>query len=197
MASPLEMIDRLSGRVVNALHQIFGFSYNRNSEHYIYTANVATVASDAAGTIYNTGFTITAEADFVMLRMLGSARIRTTGCMVSQTHSGNAMTSIAATGDRPDFPYTVLVTDGASDRQLSRTPVDGYLFFGMGGGLPALAGKPRLIPRNSNISIQLVSLRAAPAAIIDIRMAFVGFKIYDRNLLDLTQLAEIGTARTA
>lgn len=180
----VDLIDRLAGQIVQAIHQIFGFQYSRNSEHYIYQRTIATVASDALGTVYNDSIRITQEADFVCSRLNCNVRNSVGGILISQ--AGATMAGVAATGDRADFPYTLLITDGSTDRQLSNEPVDGLLCFGIMGGLPGLWARPRLFARNTVLSLRLTSLRANGNFISHIRVAFIGFKIYDARSLDLT-----------
>lgn len=176
----LVAFDRLARQIVGALHQLFGFQYSRNAEHYIYTASAQAVTGDAVGTIYNTSVRITQEADFVCTRLNGNTRINSTGVLIGMS-SPNA----GAAGDMPDAPYTLLITDGSTDRQLSSQAVDVALAYGTFGGLPGVWARPRLFARNTVISLQLANLKD-PNATWDHRLVFIGWKIYDAKALDLT-----------
>lgn len=172
--------DTLARRVVGALHSLFGFQYSRNAEHYIYAASVTTGATDAIGTTYNISVRVTQEADFVCTRLNANARVSGTGII-----QGMSATSLGAAGDLPDAPYTLQIIDGSTDRQLHSAAMDAALAYGTYGGLPGIWARPRLFARNSTISITVVSLKLPTVALV-YRLAFIGWKIYDAQALDLT-----------
>jgi len=172
--------DRLAGRIVGALQSLFGFQYSRNAEHYIYGVTVATGATDALGTVYNTAIRITQEADFVATRLNGNARINTTGILIGMSSANGG-----SGGDLPDMPVTLQIIDGSTDRQLHNQSIDVALAYGTIGGLPGVWARPRLFARNTVISLALTSLKV-PLAAWDYRIVFIGWKIYDAQALDLT-----------
>ena len=180
-------LDRLASRILAGLHQLFGFQYSRNAEHYVFSATQATGTADAAGTTYNTAVRITQEADFVCTRLNCGTRIS------SGTGTGNVIGTSAATGaagDFPDAPFSLLITDGSTDRQLSNEAVDAMLAYGTYGGLPGVWARPRVFARNSTISLRLVSFKAVPSSTQwNHRLHFIGWKIYDVAALDNTRFA--------
>lgn len=172
--------DRMAGRIVQSLHDLFGFQYSRNAEHYVYQVLQQAASGDGVGASYATSIRVTQEADFIATRLNANARINSTGVLIG-TSSANA----GAAGDYPDAPFTLLITDGSTDRQLSNQAVDAMLVYGSQGGLPGVWARPRLFARNTTISLQLVNLKA-PNATWDYRVAFIGWKVYDAGALDLT-----------
>lgn len=183
----LRGLNQLAAQILKGLHQLFGFQYSRNAEHYVYSATQATGAADAAGTTYNTALRITNEADFVATRLNVGARIS------SATGTGNPIglsTNTAAAGDLPDAPVTLLITDGSTDRQLSNEAVDAMLAYGTYGGLPGVWARPRVFARNSTISLRAVLLKPVPSDVTwNLRFHFIGWKIYDVQALDNTRFA--------
>lgn len=177
----LQGLDMVAGKIVRSLNQLFGFQYSRNAEHYVYQAQVTTGTADARGTTYNTAIRVTQEADFIATRLNATARVQGSGALIGISAAA------AAAGDLPDVPYTLLITDGSTDRQLSNNPVDLFGTYGTWGGLPGVWARPRLFARNSTISLQLTSLKAVPAVTIwDVRIQLIGWKVYDASALDLT-----------
>lgn len=180
-------LDRLASRILTGLHQLFGFQYSRNAEHYVFSATQVTGTADAAGTNYNLAIRITQEADFVATRLNSDARISTA------TGQGNVIglsAAAAAAGDLPDAPFSLLITDGSSDRQLSNEPVDAMLAYGTYGGLPGVWARPRVFARNTAISLRLTSFKPVPS---DVQWAYrvhvIGWKIYDVAALDNTRFS--------
>lgn len=173
--------DLMATKVVHSLHQLFGFQYTRNAEHYVYSASITTGTADALGTVYNSSIRVTQEADFIATRLNGSVRISTTGILIGISGV------VGVAGDLPDMPVALLITDGSSDRQLSNEPVDVFATYGTWGGLPGIWARPRLFARNTTISLQLTSLKVVPASTIWVyRIVLIGWKIYDAQALDLT-----------
>lgn len=183
----LKAFDRLAARILTGLHQLFGFQYSRNAEHYVFSATQLTGTADAAGTVYNTAVRVTQEADFVCTRLNCGSRIQ------SGTGAGNLIgmsTNAGAAGDFPDAPFSLLITDGSTDRQLSNEAVDATLAYGTYGGLPGVWARPRVFARNSTISLRLTSFKAVPASTTWAhRLHFIGWKIYDVAALDNTRYA--------
>lgn len=184
-------MDSLAAKILAGLHQLLGFQYSRNAEHYVFSATQTTGTQDAAGTTYNTAVRITQEADFVCTRLNCDARI------FSATGAGNVIgmsAAAAAAGDMPDAPFTLMITDGSSDRQLSNESVDAMLAYGTWGGLPGVWARPRLFARNSTIQLRITSLKPVPASTQwAYRLHFIGWKVYDVTALDNTRFA-VGSA---
>lgn len=183
----LRGLDQLAKNILAGLHQLFGFQYSRNAEHYVFSVTQGTGTQDAAGTTYNTAIRVTQEADFVATRLNAGARIS------SSTGQGNVIglsAAAAAAGDFPDAPFTLLITDGSTDRQLSNEGVDAMLAYGTYGGLPGVWARPRVFARNSTIQLRLVSLKPVPASTTwAYRVHIIGWKIYDVSALDNTRFS--------
>lgn len=184
----LRGLDMLATRILAGLHQLLGFQYSRNAEHYVFSATQLTGTADAAGTTYNTAIRVTQEADFVCTRLNCGTRIS------SSTGQGNVIgtsAAAAAAGDYPDAPFTLLITDGSSDRQLSNEAVDAMLAYGTYGGLPGVWARPRIFARNSTIQLRLTSLKPVPSSTIWAhRLHFIGWKVYDVSALDNTRFSK-------
>lgn len=180
-------LDRLASRILAGLNQLFGFQYSRNAEHYVFSATQITGSADAAGSSYNTAIRVTQEADFVATRLNCGTRIN------SGTGVGNVIgvsTNAGAAGDFNDAPFSLLITDGSTDRQLSNEAVDAMLAYGTYGGLPGVWARPRVFARNSTISLRLTSFKAVPGSTTWAhRMHFIGWKVYDVAALDNTRFA--------
>jgi hypothetical protein len=183
----LRGLDSLAAKILAGLHQLLGFQYSRNAEHYVFSATQITGTADVAGTTYNTAIRVTQEADFVCTRLNCGTRISST------TGAGNVIglsAAAAAAGDFPDAPFSLLITDGSSDRQLSNEAVDAMLAYGTYGGLPGVWARPRIFPRNSTIQLRLTSFKAVPASVIwTHRLVFIGWKIYEAQALDNTRFS--------
>lgn len=181
MADPLiQGLDRVASKVVDAMHRLFGFQYSRNAEHYVYHVSQTTGATDAIGTSYTTAIRVTQEADFIATRLNANARIVSTGVLVGMSNA-----NAGAAGDFPDAPFTLLITDGSTDRQLSNEAVDAALAYGTIGGLPGVWARPRLFARNTTVTLRLTSLKLPTSAWI-YRIAMIGWKVYDVKALDNT-----------
>lgn len=179
--------DNVAKTVTNALQGLFGFQYSKNVEHYVYQVTQATGTADATGSTYSTGIAITQEADFVCTRLNTSTRISTSGTAALVGSLVGVSNSASVAGDMPDAPFTLLITDGGSDRQLSNEAVDAFPVYGTQGGLPGVWARPRLFGRNSRIGLRLTSLKPVPASTAwTYRIALIGWKIYDATSLDLT-----------
>lgn len=183
----IQGLDRLASRVVSALHSLFGFQYSRNQEHYVFQVTQIGGTADAIGTVFNTAINITQEADFVCTRLNCNARISTSGTSTLVGAMVGASVNSAAAGDWPDAPFTLLITAGSTDRQISNQPVDAALVYGTQGGLPGVFARPRLFARNTTVSLQITSLKTVPASTVwTYRIAMIGWKIYDASALDNT-----------
>lgn len=170
----------MAQEITGTLHELFGFQFSTNAEHYVYRRRVTTGATDAIGTVYNRVLQITNDADFVCTRLNGTARRVDTGVVIGVS---NANTSAA--GDLPDAPFDIQIIDAGKDRQLHNEPVDFLSVYGTFGGLPGIWGRPRLFERNTTINVILTSLKL-PTVIWRYELAFIGWKIYDMSALNLT-----------
>lgn len=180
MSEIIQGLDRVAAKIVGSLHNLFGFQYSRNAEHYIYHASVAVGSSVAVGGTLTGAFRITQEADFIATRLNGILRINSSGIVV-----GTSSATTGAAGDPPDFPYALQITDGGTDRQLHSEPVDFLAAYGQNGGLPGVWARPRLFARNSIVTFQLQALKALGAA-ATARLSLIGWKVYDARSLNLT-----------
>ena len=69
MAESIQAVDRVAFNIVGALHKLFGFSYSRNTEQFVYKL---TMDSNAAYTLGDTilgSLRISQEADFICTRV--------------------------------------------------------------------------------------------------------------------------------
>jgi hypothetical protein len=190
----LRAVDRISYKITETLHRLFGFQYARNEEFYTYRfqgtltpSGGTTPAGSLTGTVR-----ITQEADFVLTKMAASTRF--SGASASGGLGHNS--TIVRVGDLftvnnqwqlLDNPWTVKLTDGSNDRVLMSDPVDARLLMG-DGYLPFILPRPRLIQRNSNISIEIASLydEGVTDVALRVEIAFIGWKVFDTRALDLT-----------
>lgn len=179
--------DNVAKKITDVLQGLFGFQYSKNVEHYILQLTQVSGTNDAAGTVYNNGFSVTQEADFVCTRLNVSARVSTSGSPATVGALIGTSTSAPTAGDMPDAPITLLITDGGSDRQISNEAVDAFAAYGQQGGLPGVWARPRLFGRNSRIGLRMTSLKLVPASTQwTYRILMIGWKIYDAASLDLT-----------
>lgn len=170
----------MAREITGTLHELFGFQFSTNAEHYVYRHRVTTGSTDAIGTIYNGTLQITNESDFVCTRLNGLARRVDTGQVI-----GISSANTAAAGDFPDAPFDLQIIDGGKDRQLHSNALDFLAAYGTYGGLPGVWGRPRLFARNTTINLILTSLKL-PTTAWRYELTFIGWKIYDMSALDLT-----------
>lgn len=186
--NPVQLVDRFAYRILGGLHDLFGVQFSGNQEHYAYQVTVNGTAAQmntGGGALFNTSIRVTQEADFVCVGAQASLRVNTTGRVCTITQSDPSAAVDAAASAIPDAPFTVLITDGSTDRQLSSEAVDWFAVYGTSGSWQNKWGKPRLFQRNSNIGLRIQMLKVFNAA-ADIRISFYGFKIYKASALDLT-----------
>lgn len=79
--------------------------------------------------------------------------------------------------------FTLLITDNATSRQLSNQAIVSTAIIGTA-ERPAIM-KPRLFRRNS--AVQFTFTNISGAAITRLQVVLVGYKIYDRNALNLNR----------
>lgn len=180
MSALVQAFDWMAKNIVAALHELFGFQFSTNAEHFVYRFRVTTGATDAIGTQYNGQLQVTNDADFVCTRLNGLARLVSTGVVI-----GTSSAAGSAAGDFPDLPVDLQIVDGGKDRQLHNQAVDFLAAYGTYGGLPGIWGRPRLFARNTTINLTLTSLKL-PTSALRYELAFIGWKIYDMSALDLT-----------
>ena len=129
----------------------------RRRDFYIYEAVVAALG---VGLSANDVINIEADSDFILQKLTFEADI-----------AGAAQTE--ATRIIPNV--LVQLTDTGSGRQLMQNPIPVSSFFGIG-AIPFILPNPRLFMRNSTIQIAFTSFEAAITP--DVRLAFIGYKIY-------------------
>jgi len=130
---------------------------NTRRDFYIYEAEaLALVSGGSANDIVN----IEADSDFYMQKFAYEADI-----------AGAAFTA----DTRPIPLVTIQLIDSGSGRQLMQNPIPVSSFMG-DGQLPFILPNPRLFLRNSTIQIAFTNFDAAIT--YNIRLAFIGYKIY-------------------
>ena len=130
---------------------------NRRRDFYIYESESLLLA--AGGSSADT-IAIEADSDFILQKLTYLATV-----------------ADAQTTDATRIIPNVLIqiTDTGSGRQLMQNPIGVSEFFGTG-KLPFILPNPRLFMRNSTIQIAYTSFEAA--VVNDVRLAFIGYKIY-------------------
>jgi hypothetical protein len=182
---PVQLIDRLAGKIVGALHNLLGVSYSEHAEHYYYSSTFLFADAAAIGTTITQGIRISQESAFVCTAIQCGARVDDTGVVVSQGTTDGS--SAAATVTLPDAPFTLALTDGGSDRTLQNEAVDAGLAYSAIGGLRGTLGRPRLFKPNSNVTLTVALLKAAAANTgFDCRVHLLGFKVYKAGQGDAT-----------
>lgn len=184
--SIIQLLDRLAFKITGALNVLFGMQWaaeREGIEYYAYQKTITTGTNDAANTTYSDSLRISSDADFICTRIAANARNDST---VTAAADRGKMIGVGTTngtgGDLPDAPFTLLLTDGGGDKQLSNEAVDAALAFGTWGSLLGFMPKARWFRRNSNLGIRLTSLKLVPAATAWVyKILFVGFKVYDAN----------------
>lgn len=186
----MKAVDRLAFKIVQSLHNLFGFSYSRNTEHFVYQKTIDSAVNFTAGTILSSSLPTSQESDFICTRINMNARaLANNDASAVGTLYVNSITGVPTAGELiQDVPCLVELTAGSSDRALQNEAVDADLVFGKNGGLPGILAKPRIFPRNTNVQIKLTLLRPAGNAAdsLRFRIALIGWKIYDASSLDLT-----------
>jgi len=158
----------LANQVCGSIARTFGTILNNQEEpHYLIFVDannlqqgyIAMAANGQGNGIAQIG----ADADYVAVAIM--------------KRSPTEASSIAI-----DQPFTFQIQDGASSRDFSNWAVHADL--GMGNGwAPFYFAKPRIFSRNSSVKITTTNLTAAA---IRAYVAFWGYKVYDKAMLDLT-----------
>jgi len=126
-------------------------------DFFVYTSEALALL---ATTNANDSIKIEADADFILQKLAWQADI-----------SAAAYTD----SSRPWPNVSILITDSGSGRQLMDAPVPITSFMGSG-ELPFILPNPRRFERNGNIQIAYTNFDAAVD--YNIRLAFIGYKIY-------------------
>ncbi len=141
-------------------HQTLGQQSNvkrDRTDFYTYEAEALGLVAGAAA---NDIITIEADSNFVLQKL-------------------NYIADIAAaafTDDTRPIPLvTIQLTDTGSGRNLMSNPIPIPSLFGTG-QLPFILPNPRVFLRNSTIQVAFVNFDAAAA--YNVRLAFIGYKIY-------------------
>ena len=168
--------DRLAKGVVGSLGRIFGALSGKNEEPFLYSLKggssggdgflnlAATVGNVVTGTIH-----IDQDADFVASRMHSISVVTSTGViMPPQTATG------------PSF--SAMLRNLGSDRQLMQVDGHNECVFGTGQRSVPFT-KNWVVRRNADIQVRLTNLQAVAT---QVWILIWGYKIFDRQALDLT-----------
>ena len=126
-------------------------------DFYVYEAEALLIA---AGGSANDVINIEADSDFIMQKLSFQADI-----------AAAAFTD----STRPIPNVSVQLVDTGSGRQLMQNPIPIPSMFGWG-ELPFVLDNPRKFLRNSTIQVAFTNFDAA--ATYNVRLAFIGYKIY-------------------
>jgi hypothetical protein len=129
----------------------------KRRDFYIYEAEALALAPAASA---NDIVNIEADSDFLLQKFAYQADI----AAAAYTDS-----------TRPIPNITVQLIDSGSGRQLMQNPIPVSSFMGTG-ELPFILPNPRKFLRNSTIQVAFTNFDAA--ATYNIRLAFIGYKIY-------------------
>ena len=130
---------------------------NIRRDFYIYEAEALALApAGSANDIIN----IEADSDFILQKFAWQADIAA---------------AAYTTNTRPWPNVTVQLIDSGSGRQLMQNPIPVTSFMG-DGQLPFILPNPRKFLRNSTIQIAFTNFDAAVT--YNLRLAFIGYKIY-------------------
>lgn len=159
----------LANQVCGEIARVFGTILNNQEEpHYLIFVDANNLQQNwitlAAGATANGVARIGADADYVAAAIMRRAPTEAN--------------PLAA-----DQPFTFRLQDGSSSRDFSNWHVHSDL--GMGNGwFPFYFTKPRIFARNSEVKIEVTNLQVAVA--IRAYVGFLGYKVYDKAMLDLT-----------
>ena len=159
----------LANQVCGSIARTFGTILNNQEEpHYLMFVDANNLQQNfialAAGVTAEGIAQIGADADYVAVAIMRRAPTEAN--------------PLAA-----DQPFTFMIQDGSSSRDFSNWHVHADL--GMGNGwFPFYFAKPRIFSRNSSVKIECTNLQAAVA--IRAYVGFLGYKVYDKAMLDLT-----------
>ena len=126
-------------------------------DFYIYEAEALALASGASA---NDIVAIEADSDFIMQKL---------------TYQADIAAAAYTDSTRPIPLITIQLIDSGSGRQLMQNPIPVSSFMG-NGELPFILPNPRKFLRNSTIQVAFTNFDAATT--YNIRLAFIGYKIY-------------------
>lgn len=175
------MVDKLATRIIGALQGLLGVSYSDKYEHHVYQGTINFADAAAIGTQGQTTVRISQESAFFCTAIRCNARLDDTGNVVTVTSTDGTYAAAAGEGDGgwPDAPYLLQIQDGGNDRLLHFEPVDAALVYGTHGNAESKLGRPKLFKPNSSIVVTATLLKAAAGGTgFDVRVAFVGFKVF-------------------
>lgn len=181
-ATLLNVVDRLAFKVIGALHSLLGVSYSEGAEHFVYQLTLNLADATAVGATGQGAIRISQESSFVCNAIQCVSRFDDSG---KASGYGEVGATAASAGEVPDPGLLIAITDGGSDRVLQNEQIDaGAVYSVLHGGR---LGRPRLFKPNSNVTIAITMLKAAPAATgWDVRVQLIGFKLYRADALDST-----------
>ena len=192
----IQAVDRLATKIVGELHNLFGFSYSRATEHFVYQLTIQSSAASPpaavpAGTVLRSSLRITDEADFVCTRIAVTSRLAVDGGAADEVGSLTAARDVDSSvndGDAIIDPACLIrFTASSSDRNLSNEAIDVAGAYGVRGDGGVLT-RPRLFGRSTTLAVELTSLQAIAAGQrVDWRVILSGWKIYAANALNLTR----------
>lgn len=87
-------------------------------------------------------------------------------------------TTAAGAPSVADRPFTVQIEEAGGGRNLFAAPADFDTIFGTA-QLPGVMGAPFFVKYQSTMTVNLTSLAAV---ILDVRLSFVGFKVFNTNM---------------
>lgn len=190
---PAQQVDRtmfINGLALRAnqfVQDFFGLVFTENFEHFIYHVRIPSASADAntpAGTTLQAGLRISSESHFICTAIQVGARIGSAHGTAADR--GRVVTGPAVgptSGDLPDAPFLLQITDGGSDRLIHNEPVDAGLAYSTAGRSQIPLARPRKFQANSNITITAILLKqvqnaAGAACIWDLRVQLFGYKLY-------------------
>lgn len=138
----------------------------RRRDLYIYEAQALALAANASVT---DTIQIEADSNFVLQKLAYHAPAPS-----GTSLAANALGLVEAQRIIPNVAITI--TDTGSGRQLMPAPIPIPSLFGTG-QLPFILPNPRLFMRNSTIQVTFTNLDGTNT--YTVRLAFIGFKIYD------------------
>lgn len=127
-------------------------------DFYVYEAAALALASGASA---NDTIQIEANSDFWLQKL---------------TYQADIAAAAFLSSTRPIPNVTLQITDSGSARQLMNNPIPIPSFFGTG-ELPFILPNPRKFEKNTVIQLAFTNFDAAVA--YNVRLAFIGYKIYE------------------
>ena len=130
-------------------------------DFYIYEAEALGLAPAASA---NDIINIEADSDFILQKFA--------------YHAVDSAATDSPTDSTRFWPnITIQLVDSGSGRQLMQNPIPVTSFYG-NGELPFILPNPRKFLRNSTIQVAFTSFEPGGGTTFDLRLAFIGYKIY-------------------